>query len=302
MLSAFTRGAAAALLFAGLVAPAMAEEFTKQFAVSGRPKVQVRLDDGDVQVITSDSNQVEFRVKFEGYTLNQNLILETKQEGNEVELTGRTKQGIGISIGVSFRRLHAEVRMPKNADLQIHTGDGDIDVSEVNGEVQLQSGDGKIRVTRINGDVDLHSGDGSINADALKGRIKLHTGDGSIEASNLDGKCEATTGDGGIRLTGRFDGLDLRSGDGGVTARAESGSTLTSTWSIRTGDGPVDLGIPRDFKANLDVSTSDGRVTLGLPVTVEGQVSSSRINGTINGGGPSVVIHSGDGSIRLGSS
>jgi DUF4097 and DUF4098 domain-containing protein YvlB len=278
----------------------MAEEFTKQFAVSGRPKVQVRLDDGSVQVITSDSNQVEFRVKFEGYTLNRNLILDTRQEGSEVGLTARTKNG--ISIGVPFKRLHAEIRMPKNADLEIRTGDGDIDVSEVNGEVQLQSGDGKIRVTRVNGNVDLHSGDGAINADALKGTIKLRTGDGSIDASNIDGKCEATTGDGGIRLSGRFDGLDLRSGDGGVTARAESGSTLTNSWSIHTGDGAVDLGIPRDLKANLDVSTSDGHVTLGLPVTVEGQVSSSRVSGKINGGGPSVLIHSGDGSIRLGTS
>jgi hypothetical protein len=77
---------------------------------------------------------------------------------------------------------------------------------------------------------------------------------------------------------------------------------LTKPWSLRTGDGTIDLGIPRDLKANLDVSTSDGHVTLGLPVTVEGQVSHSRVSGTINGGGPSLVIHSGDGSIRLGSS
>src|SRR5262245_36109058 len=205
MLSALARRATAALLLIALVSPAMAEEFTKQFAVSGRPKVQVRLDDGSVQVITSDSKQVEFRVKFEGYTLNRNLILEARQEGSEIELTARTKDG--ISIGVP-KRLHAEVRMPKDSDLQIRTGDGDIDVSEVNGEVQLQSGDGKIRVTRVNGDVDLQSGDGAIHADTLKGAVRLRTGDGSIDGSNIDGKCEATTGDGGIRLSGRFDGLD----------------------------------------------------------------------------------------------
>jgi DUF4097 and DUF4098 domain-containing protein YvlB len=300
MLSVFVRRAVAALLVTGLVSPAMAEEFTKQFSVTGRPKVQVRLDDGSVQVITSDSDQVEFRVKFEGYTLDRNLFLQTRQEGNEVELTARVKHG--VSLGLPVKRLHAEIHMPKNADLRIRTGDGDIDVSDVNGEVHLQSGDGKIRATRIDGELDLHTGDGAITADALKGTVKLRTGDGSIDASNIDGKCEAMTGDGGIRLSGRFDGLDLRSGDGSVTARAEPGSTLTNTWSIRTGDGPIDLGIPHDFKANLDVSTSDGHVTLGLPVTVEGQVSRSRISGTINGGGPALRVHSGDGPIRLGTS
>lgn len=287
----------AALLAAGLVSPAMAAEYVKQYTVSGRPTVHVNVGDGSIHVITSDSPQVEFRVKYEGYTLDRNLFIESRQDGNRVELKARSK--LGIAIGINVRRLSTEVRMPKDADLQLETGDGDVDVASLNGTVTLQSGDGRLRVSHLSGTIDLHTGDGAISADSLKGSIRLRTGDGSIDASDVDGKVEATTGDGPIHLAGRFDGLDLRTGDGSISARVASGSSMSSSWNIHTGDGAVDLALPTDFKADLKASTSDGHITLGLPVTVEGEVSPSRVAGKMNGGGAPLMIRSGDGSIRL---
>jgi DUF4097 and DUF4098 domain-containing protein YvlB len=287
----------AALLAAGFVSPVMAEEYVKQYSVTGRPTVHVNVDDGRVHVTTSDSPQVEFRVKYEGYTLDRNLSIDSSQQGNSVELRARIKPG--LTIGLNMKRLSTEVRMPKDADLQLETGDGDVEVASVNGTVTLQSGDGRLKVSQLSGTIDLHTGDGAISAESLKGSIRLRTGDGSIDASNIDGKLDATTGDGPIRLSGRFDDLDIRSGDGSVSARVASGSSMASNWNIHTGDGAVDLTLPADFKANLEATTSDGHITLGLPVTVDGQVSTSRVVGKMNGGGGALKIRSGDGSIRL---
>jgi len=77
------------------------------------------------------------------------------------------------------------------------------------------------------------------------------------------------------------------------------GSKMSSSWSIRTGDGSVDLSLPADFQVNIDASTGDGHISVGLPVTVEGTFSNSQLHGKMNGGGQPLTIHTGDGSIRL---
>jgi hypothetical protein len=80
------------------------------------------------------------------------------------------------------------------------------------------------------------------------------------------------------------------------------GSKIASSWSIRTGDGSVDIVLPADLQANIDASTNDGHISLGIPVTVEGTFSNSQIHGKMNGGGESLTVHTGDGSIRLSKS
>jgi hypothetical protein len=62
----------------------------------------------------------------------------------------------------------------------------------------------------------------------------------------------------------------------------------------------VDIEIPGDLQADIDASTHDGHISLGLPVT--GTFSSSQIRGKMNGGGQSLTIRTGDGSIHLSKS
>ena len=87
-----------------------------------------------------------------------------------------------------------------------------------------------------------------------------------------------------------------------IDAKAHSGSKVASSWTIRTGDGSVDISLPADLQANIDASTNDGHISLGIPVTVEGNFSKSQVHGKMNGGGQPLSIHTGDGSIRLNKS
>jgi len=127
----------------------------------------------------------------------------------------------------------------------------------------------------------------------------LRTGDGGIEARDLDGKVEADSGDGHIRLTGRFEALNVKTGDGSVNTQVLPGSRMSSSWTLRTGDGSVDIALPADFQADINATTGDGHISLGVPVTVEGTFSRSEVRGKMNGGGQTLTIHTGDGSIRL---
>jgi DUF4097 and DUF4098 domain-containing protein YvlB len=293
----------AALLTVVSVAPqAKAEDYNKSFDISGRANVRVNTNDGGVRVFTGDSKKVEFHVEYQGYEVNKNLRIDARQEGDHVELTARITGHWGFSWGGNPRRLHIEVRMPKDGDLQVETGDGSVEASGISGNVAVHTGDGSVKANTLTGTIDLHTNDGSITVDTLKGDIKLRTGDGSIEARDLDGKCDADSGDGHVRVAGRFDNLNIKTGDGSVNTRVLPGSKMASNWNIHTGDGSVDLVLPADFQANIDASTGDGHISLGMAVTVEGTFSNSQIHGKMNGGGQSLTIHTGDGSIRLSKS
>jgi DUF4097 and DUF4098 domain-containing protein YvlB len=115
----------------------------------------------------------------------------------------------------------------------------------------------------------------------------------------VDGKLHATTGDGHIRASGRFDELELKTGDGRLEARAGSGSTLTSGWRLESGDGAVTLEVPETLAADVDLHTGDGHIDLDMPITTQGKIRENEVRGKLHGGGNLLVIHTGDGSIRL---
>jgi DUF4097 and DUF4098 domain-containing protein YvlB len=133
----------------------------------------------------------------------------------------------------------------------------------------------------------------------VRGEMRLSTGDGNIDASGLDGRFVASTGDGHLKIDGRFDLLDLRTGDGNVDARAAAGSKMAGSWTVRTGDGNVVLRLPEGFQADLDAHTGDGHISMDFPVTVTGSVGRSSLRGKMNGGGSTLTVRTGDGSIRL---
>lgn len=276
--------AAAACLAAMVAAPAAraGQEWTKSYTIANRASVKVDTSDASVSVTTADIKQVDFRVQYSGYELDKNLHIESRQNEDVVQLTTRTSSW--HLFGGFHQQIHVEVRMPKNADLQVSTGDGSVNAGA------------------INGNVDIRTGDGSITINGIRGQMRLRTGDGSIQANQLDGQLEAASGDGHVTVEGRFDQLMLRTGDGSIQAHAQANSKVAGNWNITTGDGSVDLSLPPDFQANIDASTSDGHISLGIPVTIEGTFSNSQIHGKMNGGGQPVRIHTGDGSIRLSAS
>jgi DUF4097 and DUF4098 domain-containing protein YvlB len=293
MLAAGTRMRVAGMVLAGsllgggmLLGPAAvrADEVAKTFTVAGHARVRVQTDDGSVRVSTGDIKQVEIRVEYTGYKLDRDLQVSASQNGDSVEVIAKTRGGSWFNFGVRHSSLRVEVHMPKDADLEVTSGDGSVEADS------------------INGNLDVKTGDGHITVQGAHGNIRLHTGDGHIEGRALDGRADITTGDGHVNVEGRFDALTIRTGDGSVTARAGKGSTVASPWNIHTGDGSVDLDLPGEMQANLDASTHDGRISLGIPVMVEGTFSSTKILGKMNGGGQAIVVRTGDGSIHLNKS
>jgi len=278
--------AAALLAATALASPARADEWTKTYAVSAKPQLQVETGDGQVSVESWDRKEIHARVISTGARIgvgswdSRQVNVRDEQSGDRVGLHVKVPH-LHWMIGVNTLSVKIELKVPRECGLDIHTADGSISANGVKGEIVLVSGDGSIRL------------------DGVSGQIRLRTGDGSTEADRLDGQLDASSGDGHIRVEGRFDRLELRAGDGSIHARALLGSKMLSGWSLHTGDGSIDLALPESFQANIDVRTNDGTISLGLPVTSEGGLNRTSIHGKLNGGGQPLSISTGDGSIRI---
>lgn len=241
-----------------------AAEWHKSWQVSGKPELRVFTQDASIELEVGSSDQIEAEVKTRGYAIGGDGIKITEhQEGNRVELEIREPSGF-FSFG--NRSIHLALRVPRDLT------------------------------------ADLHSGDGSVRLAGLRGSLRISTGDGSIEGHDLDGDFDARSGDGSLRAEGRFDRLQVRTTDGSVNVRAVSGSRMSSTWRLETGDGSVHLELPRDLGANLQLRSGDGSIHVDLPLTMQGTKGEHAVEGKLNGGGPFLEVHTGDGSIVVGAS
>jgi DUF4097 and DUF4098 domain-containing protein YvlB len=254
-----------AILVASVVAvlPAYADEWSKTYNLAGKPDLRVETSDANIRVTTWDQNTIEAKVITSHYKIGEGGIrVEEHQTGDSVEIEVRYPHH-NFNVEWGQHKVDIIIQMPRE------------------GRVNLRTGDGKIDIAGVKGDMDLHSGDGSENLEGV------------------DGKLHASTGDGHINAQGRFDELELKTGDGHVEVRAAAGSTLAAGWRLETGDGNVSLEIPRELSADVSLHTSDGHIDLDMPITTEGKIRQNEVHGKLNGGGSSLTIRTGDGSIHL---
>ena len=245
------------------VLPSRADEWSKTYQLTGQPDLRIETSDANIRVTTWEQNTIEAKVVTTRYKIGEDGIrVEEHQTGNSVQIEVHyPHHGFNFSFGSN--RVDVIIQMPREGNVNLRTGDGKIDI------------------------------------EGLKGGMDLHTGDGSENLDRVEGKLHATTGDGHIRANGRFDELELKTGDGSVEVRAGAGSSLNAGWRLETGDGSVSLEVPGDLAADVDLHTSDGHIDLDMPVTTSGKLRQNEIQGKLNGGGNSLVIRTGDGSIHL---
>jgi len=252
-----------ATLFVAITTAAYADEWKKTFTTTGRPEVRITTNDASIEVRATDRKDTEVRVITKGFNIPGKLRITDNQNGDTIALeVHRPSHGLHITWGEDSTRV--EVEVPREANL------------------------------------DLHSGDGHIRIDDIKGDMRLNTGDGAIDAIRVDGKLHARTGDGHMTIDGRFDDLDLRTSDGRVDAIVNQGSVMSNSWSVQTGDGRVDLRLPETMNLDIDLHTGDGRVSSDLPLTLSGEMGRSYVHGKLNAGGFELRVHTSDGSIHVG--
>jgi DUF4097 and DUF4098 domain-containing protein YvlB len=270
-----------AAILGAAASAAHADDWSKTYTVNGRADLHVQTDDGSVSVTSGDQNEIYVHVTTTHYTIGSSgVTIDQTQNGNSVDVHVRTPHfhwGFWGSSGT----VHVDIRVPRNANLDVNTGDGNVDAQPVSGNIRITTGDG------------------NINANGLHGQIYLHSGDGRIDSSGMDGSLQVDSGDGHIAIDGRFDWLKAQTGDGSIDASAAAGSKVGDGWNLHSGDGRITLRVASDLNAELDAHTGDGTVSVDVPITVSGSLNGSNVHGRLNAGGGPLRISSGDGSIHI---
>lgn len=261
----------------------------KTFAVSGPAEVSIKTWDGSIEVRGWDKNEVRIEVEKRGpdQAAVDRIQVKASQSGNAV--TVEIAKPSGLSAG--------GMRSSPSASLVVSV--------PVKTTLVARSGDGSIKIRRITGKIDLDTDDGSLRLDEISGELVARTGDGSIRCSDIDGRVTLKTGDGSVELIGKPTALSILTNDGSIELVARDGSRADEAWEITTGDGSIQLTLPRDFAANLDAHTGDGRIRVdnldGKSVDSAKDEDSHRstVRGKIGAGGKLLKLHTGDGRITV---
>jgi hypothetical protein len=185
----------------------------------------------------------------------KDLQLSFTQNGNNVEIHSDFR---GLKRGLS---LEFRISVPRNYNLKLKTGAGNIEVVDVYGNVSAHTSGGSIRIKRVNGPV------------------RVQTAGGSIRVEHVIGQIQAVTK------------------GGNVTARMSD--QLSADCYLSTSGGKVAVELNQGSCFDVDAKTRAGHVITEFPITMQGKLSGKSCKTSINGGGPKLVLRSAAGNIHL---
>ena len=64
-------------------------------------------------------------------------------------------------INFRTRVINLTVRVPKNMDVEVDDGSGEVKIAQINGNIQIDDGSGEINIRDIRGDVGIDDGSGT---------------------------------------------------------------------------------------------------------------------------------------------
>jgi DUF4097 and DUF4098 domain-containing protein YvlB len=297
--------------------------FDETFDVESGWKLEVEVDDMDVEVKPGGANEARVVVTLTGDVEKarerfEESRFEVERDGETlvVETQRRRRWSWSWSWSSSSRtRIHVSVMVPEKFDVYAHTSDGDVVVTGVEGEVEVKTSDGEVELGDLKGpsiyakssdgditadelngkDINLRTSDGDISAERIESdRVSLHTSDGNVRVEKIEAESiSARTSDGDLELSVTGKELKARSSDGDIEVTIEGNMAL----DLSTSDGDITIRAPSGLGADLDLKGE--YVKLGGKVTIEGDVSKRRITGILGDGGPKVRARTSDGKVSL---
>jgi DUF4097 and DUF4098 domain-containing protein YvlB len=158
------------------------------------------------------------------------------------------------------------ITVPEHVDLRIGTTNGAIEIEKITGDSHISSTNGRIEMYDVKGYIDVSTTNGKIELDGING------------------------------------GLDAGTTNGAVDVYYSSQADIDEDISIRTTNGSIELGLPRDTNADVNARTTNGHIDTDFPITVKGRQSRKSLSGQINDGGPLIDLKTTNGSIHIRSS
>ena len=239
--------------------------FERTLTVNGPVDLSVRTGSGNIQVRTGAGDRIQIVGRISASSSRDGI--DPAERVRRVEAAPPiTQSGNIVRIGETnddpiYRNvaISYEIVVPANTRLNSQSGSGSQTIGSVDGPVRAQTGSGNIRIERAGGSLHAQTGSGNIQADSVGGEVRAQTGSGSVEVRQI--------------------------------ARGDV--------SVQTGSGTVTLDLPADAAYTLSAQTGSGSISTAQPLTVQGTVKRNQVTGTVRGGGNTVHVRTGSGSISI---
>ena len=313
------------LISGALPAFALSEQRVEEnFEVTPGAKLIVDVDFGTIDVAQSEDKKISVSAyrKIEGPSEAQEKeyiaaapIIVIKQDNAVTVRARREHRNKSWNwCGQTSMRAHYKIRAPRELNVQLDTGGGEIAAAELSGSCKAQTSGGNLKFSRMRGPLQASSSGGHIALEACDGAINVSTSGGKIDALAGSGSLNASTSGGSI-VVRNFSGDSTVESSGGklilenirgkITGTTGGGSIYASVCSPMPGDikletsaGRIEVAVPPDAGLDVNAETSEGRVTSDLPMVTK-SAGRDGLQGTINGGGKALVLRTGAGSIVI---
>jgi hypothetical protein len=300
------------------------DKVNEQFDASGGGRLVVDVDFGMIEVSAGADNQIdvdaERRIDFNDEAREKEYVtsapISVTHEGNVTTIRARRQSDFHEWHGSGHMTMdaHYNVKVPRSFDADLRTGGGSVSAADLIGTVKADTSGGKLHFKQLRGALTGKTSGGSVDVHACKGPLNVQTSGGSIEAAGGSGRIDARTsggsisvqdfsGDTNVETSGG--GLKLMNINGSISGRTSGGSVRASLAAPVPGDvkletsaGSIDIAVPPNAGFNVDAEASAGRVKTDLPFVGERNDNDS-LHGRINGGGKSLQLRSGAGSILI---
>ncbi len=289
------------IFFAAEESAAQRAYMTQEFSVRDNAKVEVKTSGGSIEVIGTDSDQVqvEMYVKRRGDYLSPSEAdlddwdITIKKEGNTVYAIAERENKNwgnwrGDNLSISFK-----VYAPERSETELRTSGGSIFMSDLQGDQLAKTSGGSMTAERIGGDITLRTSGGSITIEEVEGSVDANTSGGRIRAEDVTGGINARTSGGSISLYNIAGNVEAKTSGGSIDAEIVDPDDFIE---LRTSGGSISIKVPKDN--GFDVDLGGNRVRADL-ANFKGELDKNDMEGTLNGGGTKLSAKTSGGSVRL---
>lgn len=295
---------------------------TKTFEMKPEGLVLVYSDDGPITINSWDRDEVEVTMKKTAWGRSRrdaernldDIEIDFSQRGNNLYIREIPGRGYNVRLGLLdlFRgrvefgtRISFEINLPRSMNLDLTSDDGDIRITEVQGEMSLNTDDGDIILYDVNFTrLDVEIDDGDFRAENVKpvqsytnSIILINCDDGEIVLRNVETETiDMNLDDANVIMrdvTVTNITADLDDGD------FEADISLGGNGRIRiwSDDGTVELWLPEQISAQLNLFANGGRIRTNFPLDVERDEGESWVRDILGNGNANIRIETSDGDI-----
>ena len=175
----------------------------------------------EAEIIVKGKNEKDI----ENY-VKDHVKLELKKQGSKAVLVSLFKNQFP-NINFRTRVINLTVTVPKNMDLEVDDGSGEVKIAQIDGNIQVDDGSGEITIRGIQGDVGIEDGSGTVDISDVTGSVMVDDGSGTIEVSDIGENVKVSDGSGSIYIDGVGGDVIIKDdGSGSVKIRNVKGKVV----------------------------------------------------------------------------